>query len=333
VTAIPEIRVRQDNPSEEKTAMRTILGLLPLCLLSLACASAGEPSNLAGQLEPFVHRQDVEIAIAYRNLGSGAFYFRNEDEVFHAASTMKLPVMMALFQAIDAGERRLSEPIAVRNQFQSLVDASPFSLDPQADGDPDLYQAVGSTRPLEELIRRMIVRSSNLATNILIERLGASRATDLLRGLGAYQMKVLRGVEDEKSYQAGLNNTAAAKDLAILLTALVQGETFSPASNAKMIEILKEQELNEKIPAFLPKGTPIAHQTGDITGIHHDAAIVFPPGEPPYVLVVLTSGFQDEKAANLAIAEISRVVWQHRQERVDAVKGNHGPRRSAESNH
>jgi beta-lactamase class A len=313
--------------------VRTILGLIPLCLFLLSCASAGEPGNLAGQLEPFLHRQDANIAIAYRNLGTGAFYFRNEDDAFHAASTMKLPVMMALFQTIDGGERRLNDPVAVKNQFQSLVDASPFTLDPKDDGDPDLYKSVGGSLPLEELIRRMIVRSSNLATNILIERLGASRATDMLRGFGAYRMKVLRGVEDEKSFKAGLNNTATAKDLAILLTTLAQGETFTPASNAKMIEILKEQELNEKIPAFLPKGIPIAHKTGDITGVHHDAAIVFPPGEGPYVLVVLTSGFQDEKKANQIIAEISRVVWQRHGERADAIKGNHEPRRSSEADH
>jgi beta-lactamase class A len=200
----------------------------------------------------------------------------------------------------------------VRNQFQSLVDGSPFALDPKEDGDADLYKAVGQSQPLEELIRRMIVRSSNLATNLLIERIGASRATDLMRSLGAMRIQVLRGVEDEKAFKAGFNNTVTAKDLEIALTALAKGETFSAASNAKMIEILKAQEFNEKIPAYLPKGTPIAHKTGDITGIHHDAAIVYPPGEAPYVLVVLTRGYQDEKDANQAIAEISRLVWQGR---------------------
>jgi beta-lactamase class A len=306
----------------DSTAMRKILGLSSLCFLLLGCATTrdtAKPGTLAGQLEPFFHRQDVEIAVAYRNLGTGAFYYHDEDEAFHAASTMKLPVMMALFQAVDAGARRLSEPIAVRNQFQSLVDASAFALNPKDDGDPELYQSVGSTQTLEELIRHMIVRSSNLATNILIERVGASSATDLLRSLGAYQMKVLRGVEDEKSFRAGLNNTASAKDLEILLTALAKGDTFSPASNAKMIEILEAQEFNEKIPAYLPKGIPIAHKTGDITGVHHDAAIVFPPGESPYVLVVLTAGFRDEKQANQIIAEISRVVWQRRGDRAAAV--------------
>src|SRR5262249_33086986 len=110
-----------ESPAGERSAMRTILGLLPLCLLLAACATAGGPvkpgGNLASQLAPFFHRQEVNIAVAYRNLGTGAYYFRNEDDFFHAASTMKLPVMMALFQTVDAGERRLSEPIAVRNQF------------------------------------------------------------------------------------------------------------------------------------------------------------------------------------------------------------------------
>lgn len=293
--------------------MKSILVLFSLLLLG--CASSGPrppASPLASRLEPYFHRQGVTIAVAYRNLGTGAAFVRLETESLHAASTMKVPVMMALFQAVDSGEMRLSDPIPVRNEFESIVDGSKYALDPKEDGDAELYEALGQTRPLEDLIRRMIVRSSNLATNLLIEKIGASRANDVMRNLGAYQIRVLRGVEDDKAYRAGLNNKVTAKDLAIALTALAKGETFTPASNAKMIEILKAQEFNEKIPAYLPKGTPIAHKTGDITGIHHDAAIVYPPGEAPYVLVVLTDGFQDEKEANRVIAEISRVVWQNR---------------------
>jgi beta-lactamase class A len=300
----------------------TILALAALSLPLLSCASGGNNvapgiggSRLAGRLEPFFQRKGVTIAVAYRNLETGAFYFRNEEEPFHAASTMKVPVMMALFSAIDAGELRLDDPLPVRNQFQSIVDGSSFALDPQEDGDPELYQSVGSSVPLEELIRRMIVRSSNLATNLLIDKIGPSRAMDLMRSLGAYRIKILRGVEDDKAYKAGLNNATTAQDLEIALHALVEGSTFQPDSARRMIEVLKAQEFNEKIPAYLPKGTPIAHKTGDITGVHHDAAIVFPPGEKPYILVVLTEGFTDEAQADQAIAEISRVVWQERGER------------------
>jgi beta-lactamase class A len=293
----------------------TVFALLTIPLALLGCASAAGPAGrgaVAERLEPFFQRAGVTVAVAYRDLGSGVSFHRNEDEVFHAASIMKVPVMMALFEAVDAGELRLTEPLPVRNEFRSIVDGSPFALDPAEDGDPDLYAALGGSRPLEELIRRMIVRSSNLATNLLIERIGAPRATALMRRLGAGGLEVLRGVEDQKAFDAGRNNTVTARGLEVALTALAEGTTFSPASNEAMLDILAAQEFNDKIPALLPPGTRVAHKTGDITAIHHDAAIVFPPGQEPYVLVVLTRGYADEKAADRAIAEISRVVWDAR---------------------
>jgi beta-lactamase class A len=304
-----------------------------LCLFLSACASAPSeprysPGSLGSRIEAIALRNNnAEVAVVFQHLGTGALYAREETESFHAASTMKIPVMMALFAAVENGSLRLDQPIPVRNEFQSLVDGSPYTLDAKDDGDPDLYQAIGGTRTLEELIRRMITRSSNLATNILIEKIGASEITDLMRRLGALDMRVLRGVEDEKAFKAGLNNRVTAKDLAIALRALLPDAPeplFSAASRAKMIDILKAQEFNEKIPAGLPKGTPVAHKTGDITGVHHDAAIVFPPGKPPYILVVLTAGFQDEKAANQIIAEISQAVWDAREREAGA------PRKKAE---
>ena len=170
--------------------------------------------------------------------------------------------------------------------------------------------------PLEELIRRMIVRSSNLATNLLIERIGAPTVMDLMRRIEAYDLRVLRGVEDQKAYDAGMNNVTTANDLRIVLKAIADGTTFSPATSERMIDILKAQEFNEKIPAGLPPGTPVAHKTGDISGIHHDAAIVFPPGEKPYVLVVLTAGFEDEKEA-----AVTHMTQDHR-ERIVAIDGD-----------
>jgi beta-lactamase class A len=320
-----------------ETAMRSfpLPALALFCLLSAACASAPSqprysPGSLGARIEQIALRNSgISVAVAYQHLGTGATYVHDETESFHAASTMKVPVMMALFAAVENGALRLDQPIAVKNEFQSIVDGTPFSLDAKDDGDPDLYQAVGSTRTLDELIRRMITRSSNLATNILIEKIGASTVTDVMRRLGALDLRILRGVEDDKAFKAGLNNRVTAKDLAIALRALLPGAPtplFSAASRAKMIEILKAQEFNEKIPAGLPKGTPVAHKTGDITGIHHDAAIVFPPGKDPYILVVLTGGFQDEKAANRLIAEISQVVWDSREREGMPPKAKEAPR-------
>lgn len=291
------------------------LCLLPVAFAALSCASTahlGQPA-LVSRIDDVIQRhRRATIAVSYHHLGTGLRYDRNEDIPFHAASTMKVPVMMALYRAVDRSEMTLDQPIPVRNEFRSIVDGSPYTLDPAEDGDSDLYRAVGGTRPLGELIRRMITRSSNLATNLLVEKVGASRVMDLMRELEAYHIQVLRGVEDEKAFTAGLNNHTTSKDLLLALKALVEGEAFSPRSAQEMLEILKAQEFNEKIPAQLPSSVRVAHKTGDITGIHHDAALVFPPGEKPYVLVVLTQGFLDEREANRVIAEISRVAWEER---------------------
>jgi beta-lactamase class A len=141
--------------------------------------------------------------------------------------------------------------------------------------------------------------------------------TDLMRLLGANDTRVLRGVEDDKAYAAGLNNATSANDLLVCLEQLLPGagapgSPFSEASRAQMLALLEAQEFNEKIPAGLPPGTPVAHKTGDILGVHHDAAIVLPGGQSPYILVVLTAGIVDEKKANALIADISREVWASR---------------------
>jgi beta-lactamase class A len=281
------------------------------------------------------HTGTATVAVAYMDLGSGGKVLRNETRPFHAASTMKVPVMIAAWAAVDQGVLKIDQPIPVRNEFRSIVDGSRYHLAAEDDGDPELYAAVGSTRPLSDLIRHMIVRSSNLATNLLIDQLSASRVMDVMRQLGAYNLQILRGVEDEKAYQAGFNNEINGADLMLLLAAIARAaaepaaagpaEAPDPGANepvaapaishrgaAAMIEVLEAQEFNDKIPAGLPPGTTVAHKTGDITGIHHDAGIVFPPGEAPYVLVVLTAGFDKEETANRFIADLSRSIWQAR---------------------
>lgn len=295
--------------------MKHRLAAVVVALLAVSgVAQAAERGGLAKRIDKLVRRagKNVQVSVVFQDFGTGAAFVREAGLRFHPASTIKVPIMMALFAAADAGELRLHDPVEVKNQFASLVDGSPYALDPAEDGDPELYRLVGKTLPLEELLRRMIVKSSNLATNLLIDKLGASRVTDLMRRIGAHVTQVLRGVEDDKAYQAGLNNATSAEDLAICLRHVLPGAAdapFSEASRVRMLDILKAQEFNEKIPAGLPPGTPVAHKTGDITGVHHDAAIVLPPGQSPYILVVMTAGIVDDKQANALIAEISREVW------------------------
>ena len=253
--------------------------------------------------------QGATVGVVFDEVGGRAAFSLNADSVFHAASTMKVPVMIEYFRALDAGRIKPDQDLLLGTTFKSIVDGSPYSLDAGVDSDSSVFGRVGRRVPLRWLIERMIVRSSNLATNTLIEVLDAQKVDATARSLGTTAMKVRRGVEDGKAFQQGLNNQTSARDLAVLLEAIETGKAASRESSRQMIDILAAQEFNDEIPAGLPKGTRVAHKTGWITGVTHDAAIVYPPGRKPYVLVVLTKGIPDRPVAQRLIADISRLVW------------------------
>ena len=227
---------------------------------------------------------------------------------FHAASMMKVPVLIQVFRDVDAGRLRLDQRIPVVNTFASLMDGSPFHLDAGDDSDSSLYGRVGRTATLRDLVERMITVSSNLATNILITRVEAARAQATAVALGADSIQVRRGVEDTKAYRAGVNNTTTARDLGVLFAAIAEGRAASRASSRAMLDMLGRQHFNEGIPAGLPAGVRVAHKTGWFTGTHHDGGIVTAPDGRHYVLVVLTRGIVDTLASGRLIADIAGLV-------------------------
>lgn len=275
------------------------------------------PADAQRTLEPLRAAIEARVAavpgavagIYLKDLGDGGELAIGADSAFHAASTMKLPVMIEYFRGVDAGRFSSSSVAPLRNRFASIVDGSPYTLSAGDDSDSALYQRVGGDAPVRELVERMITRSSNLATNAVIELVGARAANATAHALGATTMRVLRGVEDGKAYQAGLNNSTSARDLGALLEAIATGRAASTASTQSMLAILEQQEFNAEIPAGLPAGTRVAHKTGWITATLHDAAIIFPPGHPPFVLVVLTRGIPDQKVAQRLIADVARMSW------------------------
>jgi beta-lactamase class A len=283
--------------------------LVALAFALLTGCATSLPSSIDAIIK--AHPQQT-IAVAYYDLRSGATFLRNEDEVFHAASTMKVPVMLGIFEAVTRGELQLDQRVLVRNDFVSIFDGSHYALETREDSDPQLYDLIGTEVTLEELVRRMIDRSSNLATNLVIELIGAPRVMALMKQIGAEKIQVVRGVEDDKAYEAGMNNTTTAHDLMLIFKTLAEMRAVSPDASRKMVEILLLQEHNKGIPAGLPAGTRVAHKTGWITRISHDAGLVFAPDDSQYVLVVLTRGFEMGADANRVIAEVSRAVWRGR---------------------
>jgi len=280
-------------------------------LLILAAASSPGPADSlrAVILERISRDSGATVAVFLSDPVSTLLVAVNPDLRFHAASTMKLPVLLELGRRVDAGEMRWTDSIPVKNSFASIVDRSPYSLDPREDGDTTVYGALGTRLSLLQLAQRMIVRSSNLATNLLIERLDATRVTATIRRLGADSMLVLRGVEDGKAYAQQLNNTTTARDLATLLLALARGRALRPGTTAELLGILEAQEYNDGIPAGLPPATRVAHKTGWITATWHDAALVYPAGDArPYALVILSRGIPEQDRGMALQADIARMA-------------------------
>jgi beta-lactamase class A len=249
------------------------------------------------------------VSVVYRDLASGREALIGPEVSYHPASTFKLCVMVEVYRQAANGTLRLDEPLPVRNEFKSISDGSPYTLSAADDADADLYKHVGESLPVRELVDRMITRSSNLATNLLIDRVTAASVTGTMKSLGATGLVVLRGVEDGPAYARGMNNAATAKGLARILELLARRKVISPAASDEMIAILKRQQHNEGIPAGVPSGVAVAHKTGWIEKLYHDAAIVYPPGRKPYVLVVMTRGLEENHAAPKLVSEISRLVY------------------------
>jgi beta-lactamase class A len=274
-------------------------------------APAQQPSTLAERLAERMARAPARaVGLYYHGLVGPDSVLIGANLRFHAASTMKVPVMIQLFRDADAGLLRLDDSLMVHVAFPSLVEGQAFVVGRKDDSDSTLYAWEGRNRSVRDLLELMITRSSNLATNILIERVGAARAQTSARALGAWSIQVLRGVEDGLAYRAGLNNTTTARDLGVLLLAIAQGRAASRAACDSMLAILGRQEFNEGIPAGVPPGTRVAHKTGWVGEVvYHDAAIVYPAHGAAYVLTVLTGGIKEDSVAHNLVADLSRMVY------------------------
>jgi len=283
---------------------KLILSILLFDLL-LACSNPSLEEKIRDKFE----NTDGIFALAFKNLESGKEILINERENFHAASTMKTPVMIEVFKQVHNGEFNLYDSIIVKNEFKSIVDGSVFRLSDLEDSDQELYQYLGKKRSIYSLVNDMIIVSSNFASNLIIDFIGVKNVNQTMRKVGAMDINVLRGVEDIKAFEKDLNNSTTAYDLMIIYEKLANGDIIDRKVSDKMIEILKNQEYQDIIPFYLPKNVEVAHKTGMITGVHHDSGIVFLPDGRKYVIILLSKELTDFGAGTLLLAEISKLIY------------------------
>lgn len=284
--------------------------LLVLLIVITSCKQ--EAPNLESIVKNQINDIEGDIAIAYMNLTNPAdTLFMNIDEEFHAASTMKVPVMIELYKQQAEGKFSLNDTILLKNEFKSIVDGSLYAMDIGDDSDDDVYGKIDQAVTLHEIMVPMITTSSNLATNVLIEIVDAKKVTQTMRDLGAAKIEVLRGVEDQKAYDLGLSNSTTARDLMIIMKSIAEGKAGNANDTKEMLDILKDQKWNDMIPKYLPDGIEVAHKTGSITGVHHDAAIVYLPNGNTYVLVLLSKNLKDWDKGTNQLARISESIYNH----------------------
>jgi beta-lactamase class A len=256
--------------------------------------------------EKLITDSQAEVSIAYRALDGSEEWMHEADRVYHAASTMKVAVMVELFRQEAERILNLTDELEIKNEFKSVVDGSTYAMDLGEDSDDTVYKNVGKTMSLEALNAQMITVSSNFATNLLIDRLGVKNIRATVEGMGAHGLEVRRGVEDQKAFDKGIINETTARGLFILLNAIARGQAVSKAASGRMVEVLAAQKFNAGIPQGVPEGTKVAHKTGTITRLHHDAGIVF--SSRPCILVVLTRGIEKEADSDVLIARITKAL-------------------------
>src|SRR5258706_635980 len=252
------------------------------------------------------------IAVAVQDLKTGTVIHINADESFHPASTMKVPVMMEVFHQTSQGLLALTDQLEIFNSFTSIADDSKYSLDIVDDSETSLYTRIGELESIQELTRLMIVRSSNLATNILIEKVGVQPTNAFLQELDIQGVTVVRGIEDKVAFRLGINSSATARGLTHMMTLIAEGKVVSKEASQQMIEIMLGQEFNQSIPALLPKSARVPHKTAWTDEFYHDTGIVFPESRKPYAISILTHGFPEnnEEEAHDRMATISKMVYE-----------------------
>lgn len=227
-------------------------------------------------------------AVAIKNLKTNEYYYYNEERLFSTASLYKLWVMGAVYKEIENGNLTRTQNIGYE---AGIINER---LDIASESAEIIEGFVGNT--VEGALNRMITISDNYSAHILYLTIGWGKVGDFLQDYGF-----------TNSSTAELQTTAS--DILNFYEKLYNGQIVSKSASVEMLEILKKQELNDRIPKYLPEDTVVAHKTGELGTVKHNAGIVYSP-TGDYIIVLLSETNNQTTAAETE-AKISEKVWEY----------------------
>lgn len=231
-----------------------------------------------------------DVGFYFKDLVSGESFGHRENEMFEAASVIKFPMYAVIMKLAAEGKVDLSERIVCREQDKYPPCGA-------------LYFFTGDVEvDINTLCGLMITISDNTATNLLIKRLGLDFLNEQFKLIGLKDTHLERYLFDAESSAKGLENRIVPAEIGALLESIYRHSFINEEVSSRMEKLLLEQQINHKIPGYLPEGTPVAHKTGEDDGITNDVGIVY--GEKPFV-ICFASNFTDVPAAERALREIS----------------------------
>ncbi|MBI3924878.1 MAG: serine hydrolase [Armatimonadetes bacterium] len=248
--------------------------------------------SLDRALPPVLGQIPATVGCYLHDLHSGHRFSAGGEDLFPAASVIKILILMEAYRRAAAGE--LSLEARIRLEEEHLVGGAGVLLELHA----------GLELTVEDLCRLMIVVSDNTASNLLLDLVGEDSVNALCRQLGLTRTRLGRRFMETPTGER--ENTMSPCDAVRCLEVLWRSELLDAEWSHRALEILRRQQYREKIPRMLPEELPVAHKTGELEGVRHDAALVeSSPG--PYLLAVFTRDGGDPWEVDLGIARLSRL--------------------------
>ncbi|PIG95481.1 serine hydrolase [Gloeocapsopsis sp. IPPAS B-1203] len=287
----PTNRIKAETPTAETHSEVTEVAIVPGSRLKLT----QEMSSLKTTVEQLAAKQkNLLPGVFFVDLDTGGYLDVNGNTTFAAASMIKVPLLVAFFQDVDAGKIRLDESLTLKKE---LIGGGSGDMQ---------YKPLETKFTALETATKMIVISDNTATNLLIERMGGVAALNerfLSWGLTATQIRNL--LPDLEG-----TNTTSPKDLAHLMALVNEGDLMSMRSRDRMLDIMQRTVTNTLLPRGLGEGATIAHKTGDIGSLVGDVGLVDMPNGKRYIAVAMVKRPHNDGRAQELIRQISRAAYQ-----------------------